>query len=433
MIRCDSEADSIVWMEEDETRDRKYPGVGDLLWIAMAIQSFVLNSCGSQFFALNHGVPGFFIGGGLMQDEVYMQEALQLAEKGCGWVAPNPMVGAVIVKDGRVIGRGWHERYGQPHAERNALANCSASPYGATMYVTLEPCCHYGKQPPCVEAIIAAGLRRVVVGAPDPNPLVAGKGIRQLRAAGVEVVEDVLRTACERQNEVFLYYMQTRRPFVVMKYAMTLDGKIAAYTGASRWISGEAARRHVQQQRHRYTAIMVGVGTVLADDPLLTCRIPGGRNPLRIICDSRLRTPPTAQVVKTAAATPTILATCCSATATWAVYQAAGCRVLLLPQREGRLDLQQLMEKLGQEQVDSILLEGGGTLNWSALESGIVCKLQAYIAPKLFGGATAKTPLAGHGVASPQEAFCLQDCMLTKLGEDFLVEGRVRQHVYRDC
>lgn len=368
-----------------------------------------------------------------MNDAEYMRLALALAEQGRGWTAPNPMVGAVIVKDGRVIGRGWHERYGQPHAERNALANCSASPYGATMYVTLEPCCHYGKQPPCVEAIIAAGLRRVVVGAPDPNPLVAGKGIRQLRAAGVEVVEDVLRTACERQNEVFLYYMQTRRPFVVMKYAMTLDGKIAAYTGASRWISGEAARRHVQQQRHRYTAIMVGVGTVLADDPLLTCRIPGGRNPLRIICDSRLRTPPTAQVVKTAAATPTILATCCSDTAKWAVYQAAGCRVLLLPQREGRLDLQQLMEKLGQEQVDSILLEGGGTLNWSALESGIVCKLQAYIAPKLFGGATAKTPLAGRGVASPQEAFCLQDCMLTKLGEDFLVEGRVRQHVYRDC
>ena len=227
----------------------------------------------------------------MIKDMEYMQLALALARKGCGWVAPNPMVGAVIVKDGEIIGQGWHEKCGQPHAERNALASCTKSPRGATMYVTLEPCCHTGRQPPCTDAILEAGIRRVVVGSGDPNPLVAGKGIQILRAHGIEVTENVLREECQRLNEVFFHYIRTKRPFVVMKYAMTLDGKIAAYTGASKWITGEKARNHVQEQRHRYSAIMAGVGTVLADDPLLTCRINGGKNPIRIICDTNLRTP----------------------------------------------------------------------------------------------------------------------------------------------
>lgn len=201
----------------------------------------------------------------MIKDMEYMQLALALARKGCGWVAPNPMVGAVIVKDGEIIGQGWHEKCGQPHAERNALASCTKSPRGATMYVTLEPCCHTGRQPPCTDAILEAGIRRVVVGSGDPNPLVAGKGIQILRAHGIEVTENVLREECQRLNEVFFHYIRTKRPFVVMKYAMTLDGKIAAYTGASKWITGEKARNHVQEQRHRYSAIMAGVGTVLAD------------------------------------------------------------------------------------------------------------------------------------------------------------------------
>ena len=215
-----------------------------------------------------------------MNDQQYMRMALQLAEKGCGFVAPNPMVGAVIVKDGRIIGQGWHERYRGSHAERNALASCTESPRGADMYVTLEPCCHHGKQPPCVDAILEAGIRRVVIGSTDPNPLVSGKGIQILRENGVEVTENILQKECSALNEVFFHYIRTGRPFVVMKYAMTLDGKIAAYTGVSKWITGEAARNHVHQQRHRFTAIMTGVGTVLADDPLLTCRMEGGRNPL---------------------------------------------------------------------------------------------------------------------------------------------------------
>ena len=360
-----------------------------------------------------------------MNDKDYMRLALQLAKKGCGWTSPNPMVGAVVVKEGRIIGQGWHQQYGQAHAERNALASCTETPQGATMYVTLEPCCHYGKQPPCVDAILDAGIRRVVVGSADPNPLVAGKGIAILRAHGIDVTEHVLQEECDELNKVFFHYITTKRPFVSMKYAMTMDGKIAAYTGASRWITGEAARNHVQQQRHRFRGIMVGVGTVLADDPLLTCRMEGGRDPVRIICDTHLRTPLRSQVVTTAKQVPTILATCCGDPEKQAAYQQAGCRILFLEEQCGHVNLPQLMEQLGQEQIDSILLEGGGTLNWSALESGIVQQVQAYIAPKLFGGRDAKTPIEGAGVPLPDAAFRLKNSRLERLGEDFLIESEV--------
>lgn len=366
-------------------------------------------------------------------DDDYMRAALLLAEKGCGWVSPNPMVGAVIVKEGRIIGQGFHARYGEPHAERNALASCTESPKGATMYVTLEPCCHYGKQPPCVDAILQAQIARVVVGSADPNPLVCGKGIRILREHGISVTENVLKRECDRLNEVFFHYIQTNRPFVVMKYAMTLDGKIATHTGASQWITKEAARNHVHQQRHRYSAIMAGVGTVLKDDPLLTCRINGGKNPTRIICDSTLRTPLSAQVVATASHIPTILATCCADLDRHRTYEKAGCRILVTEEKDGHVDLQALMRRLGQEKIDSVLLEGGGTLNWSALRSGIVQKVQAYIAPKLFGGQEAKTPVEGHGVSSPADAVILKNSTMIRLGEDFLIEGEVNENVYRNC
>lgn len=368
-----------------------------------------------------------------MNDYEYMQIALQLAEKGCGWVAPNPMVGAVIVKNGRIIGQGWHKKYGDLHAERNALASCTESPEGATMYVTMEPCCHYGKQPPCTNAIIEAGIKRVVVGSGDPNPLVFGKGIQILRENGIEVTENILQQECDRLNEVFFHYIKTKRPFVVMKYAMTMDGKIATYTGTSKWITQETARNHVQTQRHRYTAIMVGVGTVQADNPMLSCRMPGGKNPIRIICDTSLRTPITAQVVSTAKQIPTILATCCTDQEKRSVYEKAGCRVLCLKEKNGHVDLQHLMDELGKQQIDSILLEGGGTLNWAALESGIVQKVQAYIAPKLFGGQHAKTPIEGMGVSLPEAAIYLKNSTITPLGEDFLIESQVVQDVYRDC
>lgn len=367
-----------------------------------------------------------------MNDLDYMRLALDLARQGCGWVSPNPMVGAVIVKDGRIIAQGYHHRYGSLHAERDALANCAESPEGATIYVTLEPCCHYGKQPPCTQALLEAGIRRVVVGSGDPNPLVAGKGIAELRAHGVQVEEHVLEEECLRLNEIFFHYIQTKRPFVALKYAMTLDGKIASATGASKWITGPEARAHVHALRHQYRAILVGVGTVLADDPLLTCRVEGGRNPIRIVCDSRLRTPLRAQLVQTARDVPTILATCCTERSRHQPYLDAGCTVLVLPRRHGHVDLSALMEQLGAEKIDSVLIEGGGTIHWSALESGLGNKVYAYLAPKLLGGAQARSPVEGAGFATPDEAVRLTNSVITRLGEDFLIESEVRRHVHGD-
>ncbi|MGN0307619.1 MAG: bifunctional diaminohydroxyphosphoribosylaminopyrimidine deaminase/5-amino-6-(5-phosphoribosylamino)uracil reductase RibD [Lachnospiraceae bacterium] len=368
-----------------------------------------------------------------MTDKEYMQRALSLAQMGCGWVAPNPMVGAVIVKDGVIIGEGYHQVYGQAHAERNALEACKTSPKGAVLYVTLEPCCHQGKQPPCVEAILEAGIRKVVIGSCDPNPLVAGKGVQILKEQGVEVTEGILQEECDAINRIFFHYIQTGLPFVTMKYAMTLDGKIAAHTGASKWITGEIAREHVQAQRHKHTGIMVGVGTVLADDPMLNCRLEGGKNPVRIICDTHLRTPLTAKAVTTAKEISTIIATCEEEERIQLPYLKAGCRILKVGKKEGRIDLRELMEKLGEEKIDSILLEGGGTLNWSALESGIVNQIQAYIAPKLFGGREARTPIEGRGVSFPNEAVKLTGSRIISLGEDILIESEVKGNVYGNC
>ncbi len=367
----------------------------------------------------------------MQQDEIYMRRALELAERGVGWVSPNPMVGAVIVRDGQVIGEGWHARCGEKHAERNALEHCTASPAGATLYVTLEPCCHQGRQPPCTEAILEAGIRRVVVGSGDPNPLVAGKGLDILRRHGVEVTTGVLEPACRALNAVFFHYISTGRPYVVMKYAMTMDGKIATYTGASQWITGETARQWVQRDRHRYTGIMVGVGTVLADDPLLTCRLPDCRTPVRIVCDSRLRTPVDSRIVQTASQVPTILAATCDADiGRIEPYLAAGCQVWMLPERDGHVDLQCLMQRLGKKEIDSVLLEGGGSLNWAALEAGIVQKLQCYVAPKLFGGAAAKSPVGGLGVSRPELAYRLGAPKITRLDEDILLESEVLPGVH---
>lgn len=367
------------------------------------------------------------------QDRQYMKMALELAQKGMGFTAPNPMVGAVIVKNGRIIGQGYHRKYGELHAEREALAVCTEEPKGATIYVTLEPCCHYGKQPPCVNAILEAGIRRVIIGSSDPNPLVAGKGIRILKDHGIEVTENILKEECDKLNEAFFYYIQNKKPYVVMKYAMTMDGKIAAYTGESKWVTGEAARIHVQEQRLKYTGIMVGVGTVLADDPMLTCRLENSRNPVRIICDSHLRTPLTSKIVRTAETIPTILASSSKDQQKIKNYEELGCQVLYVPEKNGHIDLNRLMELLGAAKIDSILLEGGGSLNWSALESGIVQKVQTYIAPKLFGGEEAKTPVEGKGFPDPASAVLLKNSEIIRLGDDFLIESEVKRNVYGNC
>jgi len=361
-----------------------------------------------------------------MTDEEYMKLAIDLARKGCGYVDPNPMVGALVVKGGKIIGEGYHEKYGMPHAERNALASCTDPPDGASLYVTLEPCCHYGKTPPCTEAIIESGVARVIVGCVDPNPLIAGKGIKELRRYGVSVTVGVLENECTELNEVFFHYIKTSTPYVVMKYAMTIDGKTAAYTGKSRWVTGEAARRRVHEDRHRYASIMVGAGTVIKDDPLLTCRIEGGQNPVRIICDTRLRTPLCSQVVETAGAVPTIIATACCDEEKKKPYTDKNCEIMTISKDGEHIDLNELMIKLAAKKIDSVLLEGGATLNWSALQSGIVQKVQAYIAPKIFGGAGAVSPVGGIGVADPGGAFLLINSSLTMLDEDILIESEVK-------
>lgn len=367
-----------------------------------------------------------------MTDTYYMKRAIELAKKGVGWVNPNPMVGAVIVKGGEVIAEGWHHRYGELHAERDALSRCTQSPAGATMYVTLEPCCHYGKQPPCTNAILESGISRVVIGSGDPNPLVAGKGVDILRTHGITVTEHVLEEECRSLNRSFFHYIQNKRPYVTMKYAMTMDGKIACYTGASKWVTGEAARSHVQTLRHQHTGILVGIGTVLMDDPMLNCRMEGGRNPIRIVCDTRLRTPLSAQLVQTARDIPTILATSVTEKAAHQPYLDLGCQILTFPEKDGHLDLNCLMEELGRRGIDSILLEGGAQLNWSALEAGIVHAAAVYVAPKLFGGAGAKSPVGGAGVSTPDACFSLKQTKLTRLGEDILMESEVC-YVHGNC
>ncbi|MEO1816184.1 MAG: bifunctional diaminohydroxyphosphoribosylaminopyrimidine deaminase/5-amino-6-(5-phosphoribosylamino)uracil reductase RibD [Acetobacterium sp.] len=351
-----------------------------------------------------------------------MDLAIDLAKKGRGQVNPNPLVGAVIVKDDVIIGSGYHEKYGGLHAERQALAACTQSAAGATLYVNLEPCCHHGKTPPCTEAIIENKISRVVIGSVDPNPQVSGKGIEILKQQGIKVITGVREEACQELNNVFFHYIKTKTPYVLMKYAMTLDGKIATHTGKSKWITGEEARQAVQQTRSEVTGIMVGVNTILQDDPQLTCRIEGGKNPSRIICDTHLRTPLTAQVVATARKIPTYLATCSRDQNKIKRFEIMGCKILTVPPAGDHLDLRELMTQLGQEGIDSILLEGGGTLNFSALKSGIVNQLQVYLAPKIFGGAAAKTPVEGPGLEDPGEAFQFTDRKIKIFGDDICLE-----------
>jgi diaminohydroxyphosphoribosylaminopyrimidine deaminase/5-amino-6-(5-phosphoribosylamino)uracil reductase len=366
--------------------------------------------------------------------EAYMRRAIELAKQGTGAVNPNPLVGAVIVKDGRIIGEGYHRRYGELHAEREAFAHLTEAADGAEMYVTLEPCCHYGKQPPCVNAIIEHGIKRVFVGSDDPNVLVSGGGYKILREAGIQVVTHVLKEECDSINDVFFHYIVNKTPYVVMKYAMTMDGKLATYTGESKWITGEAARHHVMEQRNGLTGIMVGIGTVLKDNPMLTCRIEGGRNPVRIVCDSNLNIPLDSNLVTSAKDVRTIVATCClpktetendsKTVIRQDKYNSlceAGVEIIETDSMDGHVNLVSLMKKLGEQNIDGILLEGGGTLNYSALQAGIVNEVNMYIAPKIFGGNGIYTPVGGQGVRFPDEAYKYKMCGMEQYGEDVLL------------
>ena len=358
-------------------------------------------------------------------DARWMRRACELAGRSTGYTNPNPLVGCVIVRDGHVIGEGWHERYGEAHAEVNALAACARSgenPAGATVYVTLEPCAHQGKQPPCADALVQARVARVVIGSRDPNPLVAGKGAARLEAAGITVERDVLRAACDALNPVFFHYITTKRPYVVAKWAMTADGRIACASGDSRWVSGPASREDVHRLRHRLAAIVVGAGTVAADDPALTCRlgdIPVNQ-PVRVVCDSRLAIAEDSQLVRTVGEAPLLVACGEEApvTAKAARLRARGVEVVSLPGADGRVDVRALVELLGARGIDSLLLEGGARLQASFWEAGLVNEAVAYVAPKVVGGAGAPGPVAGTGVAAMGEAIRLGEPHVTLLGSD---------------
>lgn len=402
----------------------------------------------------------------------YMRKVLALARQGEGQVSPNPMVGCVVVKNGRIIAQGYHEKYGGFHAERNALLHCQEDTEGSELYVNLEPCCHHGKTPPCTDIILEKKIKKVYVGCLDSNPKVAGKGIHILREHGIEVEVGILEKECRTLNEVFFHYMEEKLPFVAMKYAMTLDGKIACESGDSRWVSGAESRDYVQCLRNRYRGIMAGIGTVQMDDPLLNCRMAGGRNPVRILCDTRLRIPLDSQIVRTAGEIETIVAWNSQAAEAFRALKSSGKEnrfqnagaaegiqtveetagyligkgIALLevplkrkepdsqllnpgPLNSGlispELDLQQLLQELGERGIDSILLEGGGTLNASMLQEKLVQRVYAFVAPKLVAGAKAKSPVEGTGILQMKDAVELEDVEVSRMGRDLCVTGRI--------
>lgn len=358
-------------------------------------------------------------------EEAMMAKALALAQKGDGRTSPNPMVGCVIVKDGRIISEGYHEHVGGYHAERNALLHCAEDPAGADLFVTLEPCCHTGRTPPCTDIIIEKKIARVFVGAMDVNPKVAGKGVKQLREAGIEVITGILENQCRKCNEVFEYYMTTHLPFVDAKYAMTLDGKIATVSGDSQWVSGEASRRAVHRLRRHYKGIMCGIGTVLSDDPMLNCRTAGGVDPVRIVCDTHLRLPKDTVIVQTAKDIPTwVIAAPEVSPDKKGILEDCGVQVITCGLDEkGRIDLRQALTILAEREIDGILLEGGSTLMGAAFKAHLVNKVHAFIAPKVIGGSGAPSPVGGTGVEKMRQAVLLKEITVTSYDRDLCITG----------
>ncbi|UCG13955.1 MAG: bifunctional diaminohydroxyphosphoribosylaminopyrimidine deaminase/5-amino-6-(5-phosphoribosylamino)uracil reductase RibD [Deltaproteobacteria bacterium] len=364
------------------------------------------------------------------EDEHFMRIALRLAARGVGHTSPNPMVGAVVVKDGELLGKGYHQEAGGPHAEIHALQRASTRARGACLYVTLEPCNHHGRTPPCTEAIIRSGVTRVVIGCSDPNPRVAGGGAGFLRSGGIRVEVGVLEEKCRRLNEPFIKHVTTGLPLVVAKVAASLDGKIASYRGDSQWISNERSRRFVHRLRHELDAIAVGVGTVIADNPRLTSRLPRQkvRNPLRIILDTNLRTPPESQVVGDTGEAPTLIATgpAPSRSRKDALEQ-LGVEILVLPLERGRVALSALLRELGNRGITSLLVEGGAEVHGAFFYENLVDKVYIFFAPKIIGGSDAVPMVGGTGVPTVAEASNLKQVRLRRLDDDIMVEGYLQE------
>jgi diaminohydroxyphosphoribosylaminopyrimidine deaminase/5-amino-6-(5-phosphoribosylamino)uracil reductase len=371
----------------------------------------------------------------------YMKLALRLAARGAGWVSPNPMVGAVAVKDGVIVGKGWHRRLGAAHAEVEALRRAGEAARGADLYVTLEPCNHQGRTPPCTESVLAAGVRRVIIASRDPNPQVAGGGAEYLQSRGVQVVAGVLEAEARRLNEAWFHWVNTGRPWVLAKAACSLDGKIATAGGESQWLTGPLARVYGHRLRHQVDAILVGINTVLADDPQLTTRLPGrktenrkpktenrSKDPIRVVLDSKLRIPLTAKLLHLESAAPTWVATTAAAPPEQVrEVERLGGEVLVLPENAGRVSLEALLQILGQRQVQSLLVEGGAEVLGSFFDQDLVRMFHFFYAPKILGGRSAPGVLGGRGVARLLEAHQAQDLRIRRLGPDVLISGRLSQ------
>ena len=365
----------------------------------------------------------------MTDDDRFMARALDLAVRARGLTSPNPLVGALVVRDGVVVGEGFHQAAGQPHAEVEALAAAGDRTRGATLYVTLEPCAHHGRTPPCAPAVVAAGIRRVVVATDDPHPLVAGRGLDVLRAAGLEVVRGVMEPQATAMNRLFLTAMRERRPHVTLKAAATLDGKIADAHGASKWITGDAARAHAHQLRSEVDAIVVGIGTVLADDPALTVRLEGRwpREPLRVVLDSTARTPPSARLIQAGTAARAVIAVGRDAPETRVrALAATGAQVLRCPDELGRVSLGELTAALFARDVRGLLVEGGAEVAASFVDAGLVDRVTLFLAPLLLGGRQAPSVVGGAG-RELKRALPLAALEVRRLGEDVFIEADVRR------
>lgn len=358
-----------------------------------------------------------------MSDEHWMKRVLRLAEKGRGRTSPNPMVAAVLVKDGRSVGEGYHVRAGEAHAEVVALGKAGKEAAGGTLYVNLEPCTHYGRTPPCAPVVISSGVKRVVIGMEDPNPLVGGKGVAGLRQAGLEVEVGLLEKDCRRLNEAFCKHVTTGEPFVTLKVAATLDGRIATRDGESKWISEETSRRLVYRLRDQVDGVVVGVGTILKDDPELTARVRSGRDPYRIVLDSRLRIPEEAKVLQSSPSRTIIATTAMAPKEKVERVEQRGVQVLVVDPLRGKVDLRRCLSRLGQMGIMSLMVEGGSQVNGAFLDGGFVDKLLLFLSPRLLGDPQGLGIFAGEGVADLKDAIPLEEVRVRKSGKDILVEG----------
>ncbi len=363
-----------------------------------------------------------------MTDQEYMRIALQLAKGTSGQTSPNPMVGAVVVKDGNIVGMGAHLRAGEEHAEVHALHMAGEKAKGATVYVTLEPCSHFGKTPPCCDLLLKKGVKRVVIATLDCNPLVSGNGKRRLEEAGIEVTTGVLEAEAVLLNRYFFHYMKTKRPFVTIKTAMSLDGKTATVTGESKWITGEEARADVHQYRHTHDAILVGVNTVIADNPHLTTRIPnGGQNPIRVILDTHLRTPPSSHVITDSLAPTWIMVGRDVNKEKIASYESEN--ITIFQMKTKQIEIQDVLDLLGDKQILSLFVEGGQTVHASFLQTKYFNEIVTYISPKLIGGSNAPTLFGGNGFSTLQDALSLEIQEMKQIGNDIKIVANARSEV----